>query len=210
MQWVRCLDFAKIVSMKTVLLALLAVGIIVYLFDTIEPRYPPGILVPEDPSQRPVNESRNWKMGQFEITALAEYQIRARVLHTESYWLDRGAQLSPIDLAVGWGPMSDQSVLDQLEFWQGQRWYRYWPRKSSFPLSPEEMNAHSANMHLIPANRDVKETLKSVRAGNLIDMDGFLVQVDGPDGFNWRSSLSRTDTGAGACELFRVERVTYR
>jgi hypothetical protein len=147
-------------------------------------------------------------LGKYQVTALADYEIQARVLHTESYWLDRGADLSPIDLAVGWGRMSDQSIIDQLEFWQGQRWYRYWPRKSRLPLSPDEMNAHSANIHIIPANDELKRTLRSVRVGNLLEMDGYLVQVDGPDGFTWRSSLSRTDTGAGACELFRVEKVT--
>jgi hypothetical protein len=196
--------------MKTAILALVAIGIVVYLIDTIEPRYPPGILIPEEPYQRLTNGARSWKMGQYQVAALAEYNIRARVLHTESYWMDRGADLSPIDLAVGWGRMSDQSIVDQLEFWQGQRWYRYWPRKSTVPLSADEMNAQSANIHIIPGNDEAKRALKSVRVGNLVEMDGYLVQVDGPGGFSWRSSLSRTDTGAGACELFRVEKATIR
>jgi len=194
--------------MKTAIFVLLAIGIVVYSVDTIEPRYPPGTLVPEEPNQQLTSGTRAWKMGHYQVTALADYEIRARVLHTESYWLDHGADLSPVDLAVGWGRMSDQSIIDQLEFWQGQRWYRYWPRKSTLPLSADEMNAHSANMHMIPANDDLKRALKSVRAGNLIEMEGYLVQVDGPDGSTWRSSLSRTDTGAGACELFRVEKLT--
>src|SRR5579863_195842 len=186
--------------MKTAILALLAIGLIAYLIDTIEPRYPPGVLIPEEPYQQLTNGTPSWKMGKYQVTALAEYKIRARVLHTESYWLDRGADLSPLDLAVGWGQMSDQAIVDQLEFWQGQRWYRYWPRKSTPPLSADEMNSHSANMHLIPADDQVKRALQSVSAGNLVDMTGYLVQADGPDGSSWRSSLSRTDTGAGACE----------
>lgn len=193
--------------MKTAILALVAIGIVVYAITTTEPRYTPGVLIPEEPSQTLANGARTWQEGKYQITALAEYEIRARVLHTESYWLDRGAELSPIDLAVGWGRMSDQRIIDQLEFWQGQRWYRYWPRKSALPLPADEMNAHSANMHLIPANKDVKSVLSSIQAGNLVELSGYLVQVDGPGGFNWRSSLSRTDTGAGACELFRVEKV---
>jgi len=196
--------------MKTAILALVAIGIVVYSIDTIEPRYPPGILIPEEPDQQLTNGTRTWEMGTYHVTALAAYEIRARVLHTESYWLDPGADLSPVDLAVGWGPMSDQSIVDQLGFWQGQRWYHYWPRTSKFRLSSDEMNAHSANMHMIPANDDVKRALRSVTAGNLVEMNGYLVQVDGPNGFNWRSSLSRTDTGAGACELFRVEKLTIR
>ncbi len=194
--------------MKAAILALVAIGIVVYSIDTIEPRYSPGILIPEEPYQQLTNGTRAWRMGKYQVTALAAYEIRARVLHTESYWMDHGADLSPMDLAVGWGRMSDQSIVDQLEFWQGQRWYRYWPRKSTLPVSADEMNAHSANMHMIPANDDMKSALRSVRVGNLVEMTGYLVQVDGPEGFTWRSSLSRTDTGAGACELFRVEKLT--
>jgi hypothetical protein len=193
--------------MKTAILALVAIGIVVYSIDTIEPRFPPGVLIPEEPNQRLTNGTRTWKMGKYQMTALAAYEIRARVLHTESYWMDHGADLSPVDLAVGWGRMSDQSIIDQLEFWQGQRWYRYWPRKSAPPLSADDMNAHSANMHMIPANDDIKRVLRSVKAGNLVEMNGYLVQVDGSDGSTWRSSLSRTDTGAGACELFRLEKL---
>ena len=41
--------------MKTAFLALTVIGIVVYLIDTIEPRYPPGILIPEDPYQQLVS-----------------------------------------------------------------------------------------------------------------------------------------------------------
>ena len=195
---------------KAGIAGLLLLGFLVYLIDTIQPRYPAGVLIPEDPDQQLMNSSRSWPMGKYQITPLAEFRLRARVLHTESYWLDRGADLSPVDLALGWGRMSDQSVLDQVEFWQGQRWYRYWPRKSTFPIPLTEMVSHSANMHMIPANREVKNVLKSVGAGKVIQMSGYLVEVRGPDGFAWRSSLSRTDTGAGACELVWVEEITAR
>jgi hypothetical protein len=44
------------------------------------------------------------------------------------------------------------------------------------------------------------------KRGEIVHMEGYLVRVDGPDGFQWASSLSRSDTGNGACELFWVER----
>ena len=123
------------VVLKAVIIGVLLLSIVVYLIDTIEPRYPPGVLIPEEPDQQTVNSSRSWPMGKYQIMPLAEFRLRARVLHTEPYWLDGGADLSPVDLALGWGRMSDQSVVDELEFWQGQRWYRYWPRKSKVPDS---------------------------------------------------------------------------
>jgi len=36
-------------------------------------------------------------------------------------------------------------------------------------------------------------------------MRGYLVNVTGPNGFNWNTSLRRDDTGNGACELFYVQ-----
>ena len=45
------------------------------------------------------------------------------------------------------------------------------------------------------------------RPGERIALAGQLVRVDGDNGFNWTSSLSREDTGAGACELVWVEQL---
>jgi hypothetical protein len=47
--------------------------------------------------------------------------------------------------------------------------------------------------------------LKKLRPGQIVTARGYLVDVRGPGGFTWNTSLSRTDTGAGACELFWVE-----
>ncbi len=36
-------------------------------------------------------------------------------------------------------------------------------------------------------------------------MSGYLVDVRGPNGFRWNTSLSRNDTGDGACEIMWIE-----
>jgi hypothetical protein len=51
----------------------------------------------------------------------------------------------------------------------------------------------------------VARRLKDVRPGQVVRLRGYLVAVTADDGWQWRSSLSRTDTGSGACELFWVE-----
>jgi hypothetical protein len=40
-----------------------------------------------------------------------------------------------------------------------------------------------------------------------VTASGYLVDIRGADGFTWSTSLSRTDTGDGACEVFWVERL---
>ncbi len=70
------------------------------------------------------------------------------------------------------------------------------------------MASHTANTHLIPADGRVASALAHVRRGDVVRLEGDLVDVEGPDGFVWKTSLTRTDTGPGACETLYVRAVT--
>lgn len=139
----------------------------------------------------------------YSITPLQPFELSARVLGREDYRFDRGAAVAPTDLALGWGPMADPQVLAQIHITQGNRWYRW--RVSEFPIPRRDIEIHSTNMHLIPATPEVAQTLAAIDPGQTIRLSGQLVRVDGSDGFTWLSSLSREDTGEGACELIWVE-----
>lgn len=141
----------------------------------------------------------------YTITPLADFSIEARVLAKEAYHLDRGASLSPMDLALGWGPMSDSNILNQIRISQSNRFY-YW-HVDHFPIPREAIETNSANMHMIPADDTVEAQLSDVRVGQLIKIEGYLVQANAKDGFYWKSSLTRQDTGAGACELVFVKKL---
>jgi len=43
-----------------------------------------------------------------------------------------------------------------------------------------------------------------IGAGDVVRIDGWLIRIDGDEGWHWQSSLSREDSGAGACELVLV------
>lgn len=172
-------------------------------------RPPDGVLAASPPIQETVSDERRWTVADHELTALARYEIEARVLGTERYRYDRGALLSPIDFAVGWGPMSANAVLDSLEISQYGRFSFY--QTDEAPLIEfSEMERHAANMHLIPADDAVRRALLAVRTGQVVAMRGWLVAAQGADGFRWRSSLTRNDTGGGSCELMLVEGVSGR
>ena len=51
---------------------------------------------------------------------------------------------------------------------------------------------------------------KVVRVGEIVELRGRLVEASRADGWHWRSSLSRDDSGAGACELMLVEAIERR
>jgi len=60
----------------------------------------------------------------------------------------------------------------------------------------------------VPANAEVARTLADVDVGDVLDLKGQLINVNADDGWRWRSSLTFTDTGKGACELLWLESLT--
>ncbi len=165
--------------------------------------HPPGILVSEAPMQ--VNlEPSGFKLDEYLLTRKARFEIRARVLSIEPYYLRMDGDLSPLDLALGWGPMSDQAVLDRIEISQSSRWYRT-RYEYPAPLPDAQIISNSSNMHMIPASRDIKRDLKKLRKGDVIRLKGYLVDVNHDSGWFWHTSMTRTDTGNGACEIVFVE-----
>jgi hypothetical protein len=168
---------------------------------------PDGVLVPGDPVQEAVLDGPHFQIGNYDLHALAHFEVDARVLSAERYRTGREAELSPIDLALGWGPMSSNAAIDALSISQGSRFYQYsWSSTKDLPLKPGDIATHSANMHMIPLDSVTRETLLGARRGNLVHLVGWLVEAKARDGWHWRSSLSRGDTGGGACEVFAVER----
>ena len=162
----------------------------------------PGVLVSAEPVQVDSGSAPTFEKSGYQIKPLAKYEIKARVLSSERYRWDAGADLVPFDLAVGWGAMSDTAVLDQLEIKQGGRWYQW--RTESFPIPVDAVTRLSANMHLIAADKAVAKQISRARSGQVVTMKGYLVEARRADGFTWTSSLTRTDSGGGACELMWV------
>lgn len=143
----------------------------------------------------------------YEMRPVEDFTIEARVLSRENYRLGREADLSPTDLAIGWGPMAEMPILEKFEFSQRNRWY-FWKARE-MPISPSEVISHSANVHIIPANAEAADALAQVSADDEVRLIGQLVDVDADDGWRWRTSRSRSDTGAGSCEVLWLERLEW-
>ncbi|WP_251358510.1 hypothetical protein [Kangiella sp. TOML190] len=165
-----------------------------------------GVMAADVPYQKPINDPISFEHANFEVTPLADFNIKAKVILKEDYRYDKGAEISPTDLALGWGRMSDESVLQQIEFWQTGRWYRY--RYDKAPIPQQEIQTHSANMHLIPSSSYIAKQIKKIKAGQIVELQGKLVKVRNKESnWRWKSSLTREDTGDGACELIYVEQL---
>ena len=162
----------------------------------------PGVKVAESPVQTDLQDAGSFHHKGFQITPLAEFKLKGKILARENYSFGRESELSPIDLALGWGPMSDEAVLDKIDISQSGRWY-HWKVKE-FPIPRKAIETQSANMHMIPANDSVADLLEMSKQGQIIELSGYLIRVDAEDGWSWKSSMTRNDTGAHACELILV------
>ncbi|MBL1141955.1 MAG: hypothetical protein HND53_07995 [Proteobacteria bacterium] len=172
--------------------------------DTFSVEYDSSLSIKKPPIQNKINNSKiSFQLDDYKVTPLANFQLIAKVLSEKYYRRGREAELSPVDLALGWGPMSKQENLNALTITQSGRWYRW--RTDNFPIPRREIETNSANMHFIPANDIVKKKLKSIEKGDTIKLKGYLVQVVGEDGWRWNSSMTREDTGNHACELILLE-----
>ena len=197
-------------SRATAALRALCAAALVLAFEAgCERRLPAGRVAPRAPVQedlQPPGEA--FRVRDCTLTPLARFHLTARVLGAMHYTFDREAKLAPVDLALGWGPMSDNAVLEDLHVTQMARFYRWEGRE--LPLEPEQITANSANMHMIPGDAAVRRTLLRVRRNDIVELSGSLVAIRADDGWMWSSSMSRTDTGDGACEIVWVDSLRVR
>ena len=192
---------------KTIIASAILIIILVYFLypDTVI-RFPPGITAPDQPMQTNLTSNKEWTAEEFTIQALAEYYIKARVLSRNNFSLGIESELSPFDLALGWGPMSDQSVIDYIDISQRNRWYRW--QADILPIPSRDVSLNSANVHIIPKDKTIEEKFDKVYKGSMVELKGYLVKITKADGWHWISSLKRDDNGGGSCELFWVEEVS--
>jgi len=164
----------------------------------------PGVKVQSAPFQRRIILPQEFQHNGYTITPLAEFSLDAKLISKERYRSDTESHLSPIDYTLGWQNMSDEAVISKITFSQSGRWTHWKARK--LPLPQEEIESCMANMHMIPATDELRDQLINAPVGSIIAIKGKLIRADHSSGWKWISSLSRTDTGKGACEIVWVEK----
>jgi len=174
---------------------------------------PDEIDTSQDPIQMPYKADepiiREVKDGYLTITPVAEYKIYGVVVGKGTYSSDWDGEISPVDLAVAWGKLADPEASQYITYNQGYRWYFY-QYKAGSPFDNSYIISHSSNNHIIPSNENIRRAVKAVKRKNKIVLEGFLVNLKGTykeRPVTWNTSLSRTDTGNGSCELFYVSKV---
>jgi hypothetical protein len=144
--------------------------------EDIPPSLAVGGDITDDPKQVDEHLSLVWGRRGYVITPLAQYAGTVRVLGTHNYSSGREADLSPEDLVFGWGPMADTNVVAKVSISQDGRWYHW--HVSDPPIPVRDIETHSANTHIIPANDAVAAELAKVETGDTIGFNGYLVEIE--------------------------------
>ena len=170
---------------------------------------PPGEVAAADPLQSELEQPQTIAKGEFQVIGQASFSAEVRVLSRERYRLGALADVAPLDIAVGWGPMSDSAVLANIDITQSGRFY-FWHYDDAPPIPRSAIESHSANWHLVPANSGIWRRLSGLRVGDVVKLDGMLVNLQNPEMGTLATSLRRDDTGPGACEIIYVQYASVR
>ncbi len=144
----------------------------------------------------------------YRITPRFRWDQSARVVSSRAYrWGAEGALL-PEDLALAWGPVVAPPYAGGLSFSQFSRFF-FW-RTKDLSLDRGTIVSHTANVHVFPRSGRLKRAVRAVSKGDLVRLEGFLVDIDGTGDseFHWGTSTARDDEGPNSCETVYLERLT--
>ena len=151
------------------------------------------------------------------ITYLAEYTIVGRVVTTRNFentlWNKRNS-ISPKDIGIVWGWLSNKEVDSKISWHTNPRASGWSVSDGIWLKSKGGINAighNFSNNHLIPSDNNVNKLIKSIRNGDYVKIEGYLVNINYGPNFRMtsRSSTSREDSWDGACETIYVTKVTW-
>lgn len=144
----------------------------------------------------------------YRITPRFAWDEAARVVGEKTYRFDALARVAPVDLALAWGPVLQSPYDGRISYLQTGRFYLWSTRAPE--LDRATIVAHTANTHVISATARLRRIAACVASGDVVRLEGWLVDVDGIDdpSFRIRTSTSRDDEGPGACEVVFVRRLT--
>jgi hypothetical protein len=148
-----------------------------------------------------------YQQDNFLIKPKQRYQVAARILKKKSYsTFSQTHEILPVDFVLGWNIMSKPETIEknQITISQGNRFY-FWKIPNFNGIKREDIEHNSANVHIGAINEEIQNKIDDLNEEELVYFEGFLVDViDKSNNYRFISSLSRTDTGPGACEVFLV------
>ncbi|HEY4909834.1 MAG TPA: hypothetical protein VIJ73_10055 [Methylomirabilota bacterium] len=141
----------------------------------------------------------------YDISGLVVSQHRGDALLNLDHKADPG---NIKDVCVVWGEAISNGAYQRMKYASGEFTCSFsWSGRLTPPFNPEKIS----NNHLIPADAAVAKRIRAIRIGDQVRMKGLLVDYtvtsQGREIFTRRTSLTRSDTGNGACEILYVTEI---
>lgn len=150
----------------------------------------------------------HYRGGVYDVQPVAAYEISGLVVShnnikslADIYHDEDSVDLK--DICIIWGANLRNNDFQQVDF-ESNAW------TCSYSYFGELRFQHNqvANNHLLAAEAAVQKTIRSLKIGDQVTLKGMLVNYRrGNTDYVRASSLSRDDTGNGACEVMFVEEV---
>ena len=154
------------------------------------------------------------KGKQYSITPKFNYELWGLVVSCHEsadpfdyYHEQWGDDLNVKDLCVVWGQNVKSGVFRKMQFSSGS-WTCY--PKCSGSDWPQIMNKFRydqlSNNHILAESSSIFDRLRRIRRGDQIYLKGYLAEYSHSGGkFHRGTSVTRTDTGNGACETIFIK-----
>jgi hypothetical protein len=161
---------------------------------------------PEIPVQDDVSARRSFRDGNFTIDVLAGYDIYGTIVHRASNYYDSLSSISSLDLGIAFGDfVRHPDLLDRFRFGQVDR-VIYIKPKGAMRGDDDWWTQYTwqvSNNHLIFSNSELATVVRAASVGDRVRLKGYLIRASTAN-LTAISSLTRYDTGLGACEIIFV------
>lgn len=147
----------------------------------------------------------------YRIAPVADYEITGLIVsrHDADTWWDwihraSNDHLNVVDLCMIWGANAADGAYEKMSFSSGQ-FVCYVSSRDDTAWQPQYIRALSNN-HLLTEDPRIARQLRRLRVGDQVRIGGQLASYSHDAGFAFTrgTSLTREDTGNGACETIFV------
>ncbi|MDX1592386.1 MAG: hypothetical protein R3283_10505 [Balneolaceae bacterium] len=175
------------------------------MWDQRPVKHGPGITAPDSPSVVQVFRRDGIQIQHYTLKPTYKIEATSRVIAQRTYWFDDKNQLSPFDFVLGWGDMSDERILSQVQTPINERDFKVEVIRP--PLTFNEIRDQILYMHAIPANEEVKSKLAKVREGHIVSLSGYIVDINDRADLFWKSSFSKQNSRLDHNQIVYVEEI---
>lgn len=201
---------------KSAICAAIVLVIIILMFQAYRfataPKYDSIATKDIDPTADPIQidlenaEPIPFKIGDVNASLVpkARYEMVGKVCSRNNYthgWLK---DVAPFDLCVMWGRLATENLSGKVKFWQDDMRFSQFYVMPGSPFDVGYVYSHFSNNHVICHDETLCKAVSRIDKGDIVRVTGYLIYMQGTykgNEVNWNSSLSRNDTGNGACEI---------